>query len=50
MMKRIQSTGAKETLLLGQIRVTILNLYYMISKVPVEVENTFAQLEKVSNA
>lgn len=49
-MKRIQSTAAKETLLLGQIRVTILNLYYMISKGPVDVENTFAQLEKVNNA
>ncbi|XP_056602342.1 coiled-coil domain-containing protein 42 like-2 isoform X1 [Triplophysa dalaica] len=48
-MKRIQSTAAKETLLLGQIRVTILNLYYMISKGPVDVENSFAQLEKIHN-
>ncbi|XP_065106604.1 coiled-coil domain-containing protein 42 homolog [Paramisgurnus dabryanus] len=48
-MKHIQANATKETLLWGQIKVTILNLYYMIGKVPVDVEDTLFQLEKIQN-
>ncbi|XP_051951635.1 coiled-coil domain-containing protein 42 homolog [Xyrauchen texanus] len=48
-MKHIQSTAAKDTLLLGQILYTILNLYRLISKETVDVENAFEQLEKIQD-
>ena len=48
----IQTTAAKETLLLGQIKVVTLNLYHMTGgqadqEEGVAIDNTEAQLDKV---
>ncbi|KAL0979318.1 hypothetical protein UPYG_G00183600 [Umbra pygmaea] len=48
----IQTTAAKETLLLGQIKVVTLNLYHMVGGTTgqeegVSIDDTVAQLEKI---
>ncbi|XP_010894643.2 coiled-coil domain-containing protein 42 homolog [Esox lucius] len=49
---RIQTTAAKETLLLGQVKVVTLNLYHMMGGTTgqeegVAIDDTVAQLEKI---
>ncbi|KAJ8005684.1 hypothetical protein DPEC_G00120480 [Dallia pectoralis] len=49
---RIQTTAAKETLLLGQVKVVTLNLYHMVGGTTgqeegVAIDDTVAQLERI---